>query len=169
MGNTYIKRHREEGGRFVEVEAFVNKSLFTGLQDNPETLPSVSKSDFEALCAEIFTRRGFEVDLFRGTKDGGIDFLAVKSDECDPVVFAVQCKQPDLRGEKQRKSVGRPVVQQIYGAAKAWDLAGAVTISGSKFSLEAAHFAQNKPSEIMLYDASDILKWIEKYRWNDDE
>lgn len=169
MGNIYTKRHREADGRIVQVDTFVSQSLFTSLCDNPEALPSISKSDFESLCAEIFVRRGFEVDLFRGTKDGGIDFLAVKSGEADPIVFAVQCKQPDLRPGKSRKSVGRPIVQQIYGAAKAWDLAGAVVVSGSTFSTEAEDFAQNKPAEIRLHDASEILSWIEKYRWNDDE
>jgi HJR/Mrr/RecB family endonuclease len=169
MGDTYTKRQRELDGKFVEVESFISRELYEGLQENPEALPSVSKNDFEGLCAEIFVRRGFEVDLFRSTKDGGIDFLAVNSDGIDPAIFAVQCKQPDQREGKPRKSLGRPVVQQIYGAAKAWDLAGAIAISGSTYSHEAASFAQNKPSEISLHDAEDLLGWIRRYRWNEDE
>lgn len=169
VGNTYTKRRKEADGKFEKVEAFVSKEFYQNLQKNPEALPSVSKSDFEALCAEIFSRKGFEVDLFRDTKDGGIDFLAVKGDEIDPLIFAVQCKQPDQRVGKSRKSLGRPVVQQIYGAAKAWDLAGAVAISGSTYSDDAAKFAMNKPEEIKLYNAQNIIEWLSNYRWNDDE
>jgi HJR/Mrr/RecB family endonuclease len=169
MGNTYTKRHREESGRFVAVESFVSRELYEGLRKNPEALLQVSKSDFEGLCAEIFARRGFEVDLFRDTKDGGIDFLAVNGEEIDPLVFAVQVKQPEVRRGKPRRSLGRPVVQQIYGAAKAWDLAGAVAISGSTYSEEAAAFVQNKPAEMSVHNAQDVLAWIEKYRWNKDE
>lgn len=169
MGNVYTKRHKEIDGKFVEVEAFVSRELYEGLRDNPEALPRISKSDFEGLCAEIFVRRGFEVDLFRGTKDGGIDFLAVKGEDSDPLVFAVQCKQPDLRDGKSRKSLGRPTIQQIFGAAKAWDLAGAIAISGSTYSAEASAFVSNKPAEMFVHDVSDVLAWIERYRWNQDE
>ncbi len=86
MGNQYLKRRKEENGRIIEVESFVSDELFNGLANNPETLPSVSKDEFESLCAEIFFRRGFEVDLFRASQDGGIDFLAVKGEEIDPII-----------------------------------------------------------------------------------
>ncbi|MER9065992.1 restriction endonuclease [Mesorhizobium sp. M0902] len=169
IGNTYTKRNQESDGKFVEVERFIGQELYEQLQKNPEALPNVSKGDFEGLCAELFVRRGFEVDLFRETKDGGIDFLAVKNEDIDPLIVAVQCKQPDQRDGKPRKALGRPVVQQIYGAAKAWDLHGAVAISGSTYSREAADFAKNKPEEIRLHDAHDVLDWIQKYRWNKGE
>lgn len=169
IGNAYTKRHREMEGKFVEVEAFVSQELFKAISENPEALMSVSKADFEGLCAEVFSRRGFDVDLFRSTKDGGIDFLAINNEDIDPAIFAVQCKLPNQREGRKVRSLGRPVVQQIYGAARAWDLAGAIAISGSTYSPEAADFAANKPSEIFLHDAQDVLSWIQKYRWNEDE
>ena len=61
------------------------------------------------------------------------------------------------------------MVQQVYGAAKAWDLAGAVAISGANYSPQAKKFAQNKPQEIFVHNQDDVLKWVSKYRWNDDE
>ncbi|WP_105438288.1 restriction endonuclease [Neorhizobium sp. T25_13] len=169
IGNTYVQRRVEQGGKFVEVRNFVGESLYTALRENPECLPDVSKSEFEALCAELFVRRGFEVDLFRKSKDGGIDFLAVRGDLGDPVIFAVQCKHPDRPIGKRPKSLGRPILQQIYGAAKAWDLDGAVAISSTVYSAEAKSFASYKPREMTLHDGQDILEWIKHYRWNDDE
>ena len=37
------------------------------------------------------------MDLFRASKDGGIDFLAVHDTSSDPIVYAVQCKHPDKK------------------------------------------------------------------------
>lgn len=170
IGNTYLRRHKEVDGIFTPVQQFVGRELYEALQENPEALPSVSKSEFEGLCAELFVKRGFEVDLFRSVKDGGIDFLAVKNDDTDPIIYAVQCKQPDIpKNGRRRKALGRPVVQQIYGAAKAWDLAGAVAISGHTYSDDAKKFSELKPEEIQVYNQSDIIAWLQQYRWNADE
>lgn len=169
VGDRYLMRHREMKGRFVPVNSFCSQELLDALAEHPEALPSVSHHDFENLCAELFARRGFKVDLFRHTVDGGIDFLALNDGEFDPVIFAVQCKQPEEREGRTRKSVGRPALQQIYGAAKAWDLAGAILISGATYSPEAKKFASLKPYEMKVFSALDVLRWIERYRWNRDE
>jgi len=169
IGNRYIRRQKEVDGKFVAVPEFCSQALIDALAANPETLPAVSHLEFENLCAEIFARRGFSVDLFRGSGDGGIDFLALKDEKTDPVIFAVQCKQPEERPGKGRRSVGRPVVQQIYGAAKAWDMKGGIVISGSTYSPQAKKFADQKPDEMKVYDESDLLEWITQFRWNEDE
>lgn len=169
IGDRYRKRLKEEGGRFVPVDAFVADELLKHLETHPEALPSVSHDEFERLCAELFVRRGFKVDLFRPSKDGGVDFLAVQDDGDDPLVFAVQCKQPETRPDGSRRTVGRPILQQVYGASKAWDLSGAALISGSTYSREARSFAGLKPTEMLLYNQDDLLGWIQTYRWNSDE
>jgi restriction endonuclease Mrr len=169
LGDRYIRRFKENDGKFVPVDEFVSQELIDHLAKNPEALPSVSHHEFEMLCAEIFARRGFKVDLFRGSGDGGIDFLAVHDEKVDPIIFAVQVKQPERRIGKSRRSVGRPVVQQIYGAAKAWDITGGIVISGSTYSIQAKRFADLKPNEMKVYNGKDLLDWITQYRWNEDE
>ncbi|WP_181164975.1 restriction endonuclease [Mesorhizobium sp. B2-9-1] len=169
IGDRYLRRLKEENGQFVPVQEFCSQQLIDALAENPEALPSVSSDDFEQLCAEIFARRGFKVDLFRRTGDGGIDFLAVQDERTDPTIFAVQVKQPQERAGKARRSVGRPVVQQIYGAAKAWDMKGGIVVSGSTYSQEAKTFAEIKPEEMKVHDGKAVLEWIMKYRWNEDE
>lgn len=132
-------------------------------------MSSVSSNDFENLCAEIFARRGFKVDLFRRVGDDGIDFLALQDERTDPLIFAAQVKQPEERPSKSRRSVGRPVVQQIYGAAKAWDLQGGIVISGSTYSREAKAFANLKPAEMKVHSGKEVLDCVTHYRWNEDE
>ena len=136
FGSRYLRRHRELEGRRVPVSEFCLETLIEGIRENPEALSRVSKEDFEALCAELFVSRGFEVDLYRKTKDGGIDFLAIRGDDTDPLIFAVQCKHPDPARASGKKSRTLPVttVREVYGVAKANDLSGAIAITSAAFA-----------------------------------
>lgn len=171
LGSMYLKRHQEVNGLRISVSEFCSTTLIEGIRSNPEAISNLSKEDFEALCAELFVSRGFEVDLYRSTKDDGIDFLALKTDGVDPLIFAVQCKHPDSERQNRRQPRTLPVatVREIYGVAKAHNITGGIAITSSKYSAAAKKFADLKPEEIAVYNRSDILRWIEKYRWNDDE
>lgn len=171
LGARYLRRHREIDGQRVAVSEFCSATLIQGIQKNPEVISQLSKEDFETLCAELFVSRGFEVDLYRKTKDGGIDFLALRTDGSDPMIFAVQCKHPDeKRGlGKGPRTLPVTTVREIYGVAKAHNLSGGIAITSAEYSPEAKKFAELKPDEIAVYDCSDIFKWAEKFRWNTDE
>lgn len=171
LGSRYLRRHQEIDGRRVPVAEFCSETVIDGIRKNPEALSQVSRGDFEALCAELFVSRGFEVDLYRKTKDGGIDFLALKTEKADPMIFAVQCKHPDSHRTSGKGARALPVttVREVYGVAKANDLSGGIAITSAQYSPEAKKFAELKPDEIAVYDQSDILKWIETFRWNTDE
>jgi len=170
IGNRYIKRRVEKKDGMIDVESFCAKELMEAISSNPEAITRVDKTDFESLCAEIFVKRGFKVDLFRPTKDDGIDFLALKDDNSDPIVFAVQCKLPDiLSGKRIGKTTGVATIREIFGVATAFNFDGAVAITGSKFSSCAHQFADLKKDKIYLHDLNQLQEWIQKYRWNEDE
>ncbi len=169
IGDRYIKRWIEGENGMVDVSAFCASELISEMARNPEAISGLKKSDFEALCAELFVRKGFKVDLFRPSKDDGIDFLALNDGDVDPVVFAVQCKLPDDIDGKQRRTTGVPVVREIFGVAMAFGFEGAIAISGSKFSRDARQFATLQPDKIFLHDVAEVQKWIHSYRWNQDE
>ncbi|MEH1796371.1 MULTISPECIES: restriction endonuclease [unclassified Nostoc] len=57
----------------------------------------------------------------------------------------------------------------LYGVAKTHNITGGIAITSSKYSHASKKFADLKPDEIAVYDRSDILRWIEKYRCNNDE
>ena len=83
----------------------------------------------------------------------------------------MQCKHPDSVRASGKKSRTLPVttVREVYGVAKANDLSGGIAITSAEYSPEAKQFSELKPHEIEVYDRSDILKWIQKFRWNTDE
>jgi hypothetical protein len=171
LGSRYVRRHREIDGKRTAVSTFCSATLVKGIRDNPEVISQLGKEHFEALCAELFVSRGFEVDLYRKTKDGGIDFLALRTNECDPILMAVQCKHPDATRASGKAAKTLPVttIREIYGVAKANNLTGGIAITSAEYSPEAKRFAELKPDEMAVYNRSDILEWVQKYRWNDDE
>ena len=113
---------------------------------------------------------GFDVDLYRASKEGGIDFLIVDVEEIDPVIFCVQCKHPDNAKEgKKRHTLPVATVREVYGVAKANDLHGCLAITSSEYTPDAKKFADLKPNEIQLANAKDVIDWVKKFRWNSDE
>ncbi len=170
MGFHYCQRHLEVEGRREQVKELCSQQIIDAIADNPEVLDAISKNDFEALMAEIFVRMGFEVELYRGTKDEGIDFLAIQFDERDPVITCVQCKHPDnpAKGKKKR-TLPVATVREIYGVAKAYNFNKCLTITSSSYSPDARKFSNKKPAEIELANREEVLNWIRKYRWNKDE
>jgi hypothetical protein len=170
FGVMYSKRHREtEDGR-VPVKSFISQAIIDAIARNPELVEDISKNDFEALMAELFSRMGFHVDFYRGSKDDGIDFLKIDIDHGDPIITCVQCKHPDKAKEgKKRAALPVATVREIYGVAKAHDLHGCIAITSSTYTQDAKKFAGLKPMEIGVANASDIIKWIKKLRWNKDE
>lgn len=170
LGSMYSLRHFEtENGR-RPVREFCSDALVDAISANPDVLDDLSKGDFERLAAELFARMGFEVDLFRESKDDGIDFLAVRSDEVAPFVLVAQCKHPDSpAGEKKRRKVGVALMRELYGTAMWNDVPGCVMITSSEFTRGAKSFADAKPDQIKLANRAALLGWIKQYRWNADE
>jgi Restriction endonuclease len=170
FGACYSKRHSEEIEGRLPMRELISQSIIDSVARDPDVLLDLSKRDFERLMAELFARMGFEVDLYRASKDGGIDFLAVDPGEVDPIVIVVQCKHPD-RPVAGKKSTALSVatVREVYGVAKANDLAGAIAITSTTYSSDAKAFAELKPEEIALADRDDILEWVRRFRWNKDE
>jgi len=169
FGVMYSKRHREtEEGR-IPVKSFISQSIIDKVAENAEVLEDISKNDFEALMAELFARMGFDIYLYRGSKDDGIDFLKIDPDKGDPIIMCVQCKHPDKVEAGKRRPLPVATVREIYGVAKAHDLNGCVAITSSHYTPEAKKFADLKPAEISVANAEDVINWVRKYRWNKDE
>lgn len=171
LGACYLKRHQELDGKRESVSQFCSSEIIKGIRDNPEVLDTISKHDFEALCAELFVSRGFEVDLFRSSKDNGIDFLAFKNEDTDPILLAVQCKHPEheRKGGKGARTLPVATVREIYGVAKAYGLSGGVAITSAEYSPAAKRFAELQPTEISVHNRDDVMAWVSEYRWNEDE
>jgi Restriction endonuclease len=166
LASLYSLRHEETAEGRRSVREFCSQTLFDELAKEPEVLLDVSKRDFERLTAEIFARRGFEVDLYRGSKDDGIDFVAIKSDEASPFILVAQCKHPDAANKNgKRNKVEVSVMRELFGAASIADVPNCVMITSSDYTAGAKKFAAKKPERIKLIDRQAVMRWVREYRW----
>jgi len=118
-------------------------------QQSLETLRATSWKDFEYLVAEAYRRRGFTVDYSLGKgSDGGVDLVLRK----DGRRSLVQCKQWKVF------SVGRPVLQQMFGIMTAESADEAIIVTSGQFTEEAREFARGKP--IKLVDGPSLLELV---------
>jgi hypothetical protein len=163
-GLTYSRRALETGDGRLQVESLCAQALIDEVAKDPDVIEKISSRDFECLTAELYARMGFEVELFRTSKDDGIDFLAIKSEEATPFVLAVQCKRLE-----KKKTVGVSYVRELYGVTKAYDFNEGLVISSREFSPKAKEFRDLKPKELSLANRKEVIHWALKYRWNSDE
>jgi restriction system protein len=118
-------------------------------QQSLETLRAASWKDFEYLVAEAYRRQGFEVDYSVGKgADGGVDLVLRK----DGRKSLVQCKQ------WKTFSVGRPVLQQMFGIMNDQNADEVIVVTSGQFTVEAREFAQRNP--IRLVDGPKLLELV---------
>ena len=165
-GLTYSRRFTEEGNVRIAVKELCPQKLIDEIAEQPELIDDVNSRDFEKLIAEIYARMGYEIELRRYSKDGGLDFLAITNEENDPYIIIVQCKHPITKS-----TIGVKFVRELYGVAKhkSIDAKQSILVTSSKFSPKAEKFAMETQNEILLHDGKKVLEWIYKYRWNRDE
>lgn len=164
-GTLYSKRHKELNEKRVAVSNFIGQLIIDKIAKNANELRQIAKSEFESLTAEIFARRGFEVDLFRDIKDDGIDFLAVKGDDYENRIYCIQCKHPDTTN----KNVSVATVREIFGVANAFDIQNCMVVTSTSFTKDAKSFAALKKDRIKLINGMQLTRWLDKYRWESDE
>ncbi len=95
-----------------------------------------SSEEFEILCAEIYKRRGYKVELTQKGGDYGIDAVAKKRGSV--VAIGAKCYAPD-------RPVGNRWVQQLLGAMYKCGADSAVLITTSGFTKSAVEQAKNAP------------------------
>lgn len=125
--------------------------LHTTVENSPsrDALERMSWQEFEALVAETFNRKGYQV-IERGGAgpDGGVDVeLRMGKDK-----YLVQCKQWKVR------QVGVAPVRELYGVMAAEGAVGGFVVASGDFTEEARKFAEGR--SIQVIDARSLLTMI---------
>ncbi len=108
--------------------------------------------EFEMLCAEIFKKRGYKIEMTSGGGDYGADVVARKKG----VTLIIGAK----RYEESRK-VGNRWIQQLIGAMPHFGADQAVLITTSDFTRQAIEQAEKCPIE--LINGEELSRIIRKY------
>jgi hypothetical protein len=130
--------------------------LIHDLISEPELLFAVDSREFEYLVAEILRRRGYDVQVTRQSRDGGVDIYAslIEPNGLHGLYF-VQCKR-----QSKRNKVGVRPVRELYGVVCARNATGGILITTSFFTPPAIEFQSAIPNRMALHDNSDVSRWL---------
>lgn len=107
--------------------------------------------EFERLICELFRRMNFDVEHTSLSGDGGIDLIAYSNQLLFKGKYIVQCK-------RYSGSVGEPAIRDLYGVVLSENANKGILITNSKFTKQAATFAEGK--NIELIDGTLLCKLL---------
>jgi hypothetical protein len=122
----------------------------------PQRMQTMDAWDFENVVAELLRRLGYEVELTRKSKDGGVDIYASREELGIRVCYYVQCKR-----YKPPNKVGEPAVRELYGIVCARPATGGIMVTSSFFTGGAKKFQRLVETRLGLQDYDGVKRWIQ--------
>jgi len=135
----------------------VDEHLIRYFSEHPEEIKTMNRRLFEEMIAELFKGFGYEVELTKQTRDGGIDIIAIKDLEVS-VKYIIQAKRPTLE-----KPVGIDPVRALYGVKSDEKATKAILATTTYFTRDANLFFERHEWELEPRDYEGIMKWIKQY------
>lgn len=133
----------------------VHSDLIRLIARNPNLIFEISPRQFEEIIAELFLKKGFEVELTKQTRDGGRDIIAVSKEMDVRTKYLIECKR---YARTRNVSVG--IVQRLFGVKVAESANKAILATTSGFTKDARKFANSHLWDLDLKDFNDIMSWI---------
>jgi restriction system protein len=133
---------------------YLDQRYIDYLAANGEEMGHIHWRNFERLTTEFFRRQGYEVDLGKGTKDGGVD-VRVWTDEdskAGPPLMLIQCKRyKDVVGIETVKAFWSDV--HFEGAEKG------LIATTSSVSRDSKRLCEARKWPMSFAEAAEIQKW----------
>ena len=134
----------------------IDTALYKVLIQHPDFLRSVNWRTFEKLLADILESFGYEIELQRGTKDGGVDVFAIrKSDTFGPQRYLLQAK-------RWTNKVGIEPVRQLAFLQSHYHVTKACLATTATFTRGAWGLAHQYRWQLELRDFEGIHEWIKQ-------
>ena len=114
--------------------------------------------DFEKLVAELLLKEGYHVQLGRGTKDNGVDILAVTEMEgIGPVMSVWQAKKYDVKNP-----IGIGIIRELITTRNDLGASKAVIVTTTYLTGPAITRVQSDKYRLAKLDRDDLINWIRK-------
>jgi restriction endonuclease Mrr len=137
-----------------ELVTSVTSELADFLIRNPQAMYGLTSRQFEEFVAEVFSRRGYEVELTLPTRDKGFDIVAIKR-VATPVRFLIECKR-----YHPSNTVGIDVVQRLYGVTLDNNAQKGVIATTSYFTDDAKEVLRRHPKKLVPQDFNRLVDWL---------
>lgn len=138
----------------------IDIDVYDSIIANPELLKSINWRDFEKLLAYVLEKFEYEIELNRGTKDGGVDIIAIKKDTpFGPNRYLIQAK-------RWKNKVGVEPVRSLIWAHNEYRVTKSCLATTSAFTKGAWDLANQYKWQVELKDYEKIIEWIRSVKNN---
>ena len=114
---------------------------------------------FEKLIAELLERENWEIQLLRGTKDGGIDVISTRT---DPVLGELKAIwQAKRYGEGKKVSLAH--ARELSGVLEREGATKGILVTTGSFTRGAIKWVRQDEYRLSAKDGRDVREWIFKH------
>jgi len=114
---------------------------------------------FEELIAALLKARGYDVEVTKRSRDGGLDMRAFKKSAVGTLLTMTQCK----RYAPEHK-VTVEAVRQLYGVVESDKATSGLIVTTSTFTKPAKAFQEQNKYRLSLADMDDLKNWLAEHR-----
>ena len=124
------------------------------LASNSEDMSHIHWRNFERLTTEFFRRQGYQVDLGRGTQDGGVDVRVWtdKDSKTGPLLMLIQCK-------RYNGVVGIETVKAFWSDVHFEDATKGLIATTSSVSRDSKKLCEVRKWPMTFAEAAEVQKW----------
>jgi hypothetical protein len=127
--------------------------VLRAISEDPRLLQQVSWREFERIMADLLARLGFQIELQQGTKDGGIDILALRGGPFGDHRYLIQAK-------RWTNKVGVEPVRQLLFLQGHYRATKGCLATTSTFTRGALELAAEYRWQLDLKDLRGIQAWV---------
>lgn len=138
-------------------DAYLDQRYIDYLAQNSEDLNRMHWRNFERLTAEFFRRRGYDIALGPGTKDGGIDVRVWPSEmgRSGPPLLIIQCKRYGTSNDVHVETVKAFWSDIIYEGAQHGLIA-----TTSRVSPEGVKLSRTRKWPLGFAEKEQVSHWV---------
>lgn len=132
----------------------IDPAVLDGIMKEPGLLRTLDWRAFEKLLAQLLEKLGYEIELQRGTKDGGIDLFALKRDAAlGPHRYLLQAK-------RTLNAVGVKPIREILFLRDDHRVTKSCLATTSRFTAGAWKYARAYEWWLELKDFERLQEWV---------
>lgn len=132
----------------------IDYALYNELTSNPQLIKTLDWRLFEKLLADILETFQYDIELLKGTKDGGIDIIAIKKE----MPFGIH--RYLIQAKRWQNKVGVEPVRSLVWAHNEYRVTKSCLATTSQFTKGAWDLANNHKWQVELKDYEKIMEWI---------
>ena len=133
-------------------------SLLRRLQRGTAAIDTLSWREFEKLIAALLERDGYVVDLMQGSKDGGVDVVAVKNLGAAGYFKTLwQAKK-----QSQKNKVGISIVRELADTRNEFGASKGIIVTSSHLTSGALQRIERDKYILGKVDREDLDAWIQR-------